>query len=61
MDHELSETIEKLKSEKRILAKKLLELSNTFKSTIARVEKKFDDRMKLFENIIAEHENKRSE
>ena len=61
MDQELSEKIDKLKSEKKILARKLLELSNTFKSTIARLEKKYDDRMNLLENKIAQYENKSSE
>ena len=45
---EISETIKKLKREKRIIAKKVLELSNTFKSTIARIEQKFDEKVTLF-------------
>ena len=61
MSPELSETIEKLKKEKRIIAKKLLELSNSFKSTIARIERNFEEKMTHYENKLANLENRRVE
>ena len=53
MDPELSETISKLKSEKRIFANKLLELSKFVKHTFAKIEKKMDDRFAFYDEKIS--------
>ena len=50
-----------MKSEKRIIAKKVLELSNSFKHTIARIEKTYEDKFALYESRLEELENERSE
>jgi hypothetical protein len=60
MDNRLSETVEKLKSEKRVIAKKVLELSNSFKHTIARIEKTYEEKFALYESRLEELENERS-
>ena len=44
MEKNLSESIEKLKCEKRIIANKVIEFSNAFKNTIAKLEKKYDEK-----------------
>ena len=59
MESNVSETIQKLKNEKRILARKLLELSNTFKASMARIEKKFEDKIAINEERLDKLENTR--
>ena len=44
MNPQISESIEKLKSEKRIIANKLIKFRNCFKNSIAKLEKKFEER-----------------
>ena len=57
MDPELSETISKLKSEKRILANKLLlELSKFVKQSFAKIEKKMDDKFAVYEKRLEQIE-----
>ena len=51
MDPKKSESIYKLKMEKRIIAKKLIKFSNTLKNTNARIKKNLEE-------ICASHENK---
>ena len=53
MDPNLSETIEKLKTENRIIARKLLELSNSVKNSFKKMENKLDDKMEYMgENLM---------
>ena len=54
MDPSISEAIAKLKSEKGIIANKVIEFSNAFKNTIARLETKFDEKCTLLENKLDE-------
>ena len=61
MEANISETIEKLKCDKRIRVQKLFELSNAFKNTIARMEKEFDKRFKSYEKKLEVLENKGDE
>ena len=49
MDQKISESIDKLKSEKKIIAKKLLEFNNCFKNSIAKLEKQFEERFETYE------------
>ena len=56
MDQQISESIEKLKSELRIIANKMIEFS--FKNSIVKLEKKFVDTFESFEKKINEIENK---
>ena len=58
MDPQLSEKNEKMKTEKKIIARKVLELSNSFKSTIARIESKIDEKFEAFENKFDDIESK---
>ena len=58
MDPQISESIEKLKSEKRIIAKKLMEFSNCFKNSIAKLEKQFEERFETYEKKLKEVEDK---
>ena len=60
MDPGISETVEKLKCEKKIIARKVLELSNTFKISIARLELKFDEKCASYEIRIEELEKEKS-
>ena len=60
MDPSISEAIAKLKSEKRIITNKVIEFSNAFKNTIARLEKKFDEKCTLLENKLDELDKKKT-
>ena len=61
MDIKISESIEKLKQEKRILANKLLEFTQAFKNSIAKIEKKHDERFAAYDKKLAKLENDRLE
>ena len=49
MDINISETIDKLKNEKQIIAKKVFELSNAVKNSFAKIEKKYEERFSALE------------
>ena len=55
----ISETIDKLKSEKRIFANKLLEFTKAFKNTIAKMEKKYDEKFAEYEKKLDEIKEER--
>ena len=59
MEMKISESIEKLKFEKRIIANKVIEFSNAFKNTIAKLEKKYEEKFTAFENKLEKLENER--
>ena len=52
MDPQTSEIIEKLKSDKRILANKLMELSNAVKNSFAKLERKIEEKFAMYENKL---------
>ena len=52
MDINISETIDKLKNEKQIIAKKVLELSNAVKNSFAKIEKKYEEKFSALENKL---------
>ena len=54
MDHRMSETIEKLKNEKRMLARKCLELSKN----VTRMEQTFEQKFAMYEEKLNILENK---
>ena len=57
----ISETIDKLKSEKRILANKVLEFTKAFKNTIAKMEKNYDEKSAEYEKKLDEIKEERRE
>ena len=59
MDGYWSETVEKLKYKQKIISRKVLELSNSFKVTIARLEKTLEDKFAYYETRINELENEK--
>ena len=59
MEKNLSESIEKLKCEKRIIANKVIEFSNAFKNTIAKLEKKYDEKFTAFQKKLENLEKER--
>ena len=61
MDVKISESIEKLKQEKRIIANKLLELSQRVQNSFAKMEKKNNERFALYENKLAKLEKEKLE
>ena len=58
MDSKLSETVDKLKSEKRIIDWKVLEF--ILKNKIERMEKEYGMKFAFYEKRLDESENKRS-
>ena len=55
----ISETIDKLKSEKQTLANKLLEFTKAFKNTIAKMEKNYDEKFAEYEKKLDEIKEER--
>ena len=61
MNTEISESIENLKREKKIIARKVLEFTQAFKNTIAKMEKKYEERFACYEAKLLELESEKFE